>query len=54
MFRLSPELKEEIKRRIKENDCTITSYIECLIHQDLEENPKPEEEVKPKRRFIIR
>lgn len=40
MFRASPELKKEVERRAEENNCTMTSYIEFLIMQDLEDNPK--------------
>jgi len=43
MFRASQELKEEVQRRSEENNCTMTSYIEFLILQDLEDNPKPKE-----------
>jgi hypothetical protein len=42
MFRISNELKEEIKRRSEENDCTMTSYFEYLISQDIKDNPRSE------------
>lgn len=48
MFRISPDLKEEVKRRAEENNCTMTSYIEFLIVQDIEDNPAP-----PKKKFVF-
>jgi predicted HicB family RNase H-like nuclease len=41
MFRISPNLKEEVERRAEENNCTMTSYLEFLIMKDLEENNEP-------------
>lgn len=40
MFRISPSLKERVKEKAEENDCTMTNYIEYLIQCDLE-NDKP-------------
>jgi len=39
MFRINPSLKENVKRKSEEHNCTMTSYIEFLINKDLEENP---------------
>jgi hypothetical protein len=40
MIRISPELKEKVLEKAEENNCTMTSYLEYLINQDLEEKPK--------------
>ena len=48
MFRISPELKEEVGRKAEENDTTMTNYIEYLIRKDLEENP-----IVKKRRILL-
>jgi hypothetical protein len=47
MFRISPELKERVLEKAEENNCTMTSYLEFLINQDLEEKQH-------KKRFILK
>lgn len=54
MFRISQELREEVRRRVEENNCTITSYMEYLIEQDIEKNPRIEESALPRKRFVLK